>query len=125
MGVALFVNKKDLTELENKIISLENQVARLENDIKRHERQIIEDRHDNSMIYVFKVKDYTTILVGFKTIKDGLNVYYTERGDGTKYYHYSNQVEFAFPIGSLGNYTLGSIKENDVAEQSLAVGEQK
>lgn len=42
-------------------------------------------------IYIFKVKDYTTILVGqYDTEK---NEFYVQRGDGAKY-SYSNHYEF-------------------------------
>ncbi len=42
-------------------------------------------------IYLFKVKDYTTVLVGQYDKEQ--NEYFVQRGDGTKY-TYSNDQEF-------------------------------
>ena len=43
-------------------------------------------------IYLFKVKDYTTILIG--QYDESKNEYFVQRGDGTKY-SYSNDKEFS------------------------------
>lgn len=53
-------------------------------------------------IYKFKVKDYTTILVG-QMFLDEFNeeVYYVQRGDGTKYKYDKFRIEWSEKIVTL------------------------
>jgi hypothetical protein len=67
---------------------------------------------DNSIskeydLYVFKVKDYSTILFG-KRNKDietellsSFNSFYIERGDGTKYRYGEDEIEWAIRIATI------------------------
>ena len=49
--------------------------------------------------YLFKVKDYTTVLMG-KMTDDG-NKYYVERGDGTKYEYWADELEWSKPVSEI------------------------
>ena len=49
--------------------------------------------------YIFKVIDYTTTLVG-QMSEDG-NKYYVQRGDGTKYEYWADQLEWSEPISNI------------------------
>ena len=51
-------------------------------------------------IYAFKVKDYTTVLVGQKYEDEFGGGYYVQRGDGTKYEYYLHRVEWEKFLGS-------------------------
>jgi len=75
----------------------------------------------NVEIYAFKVKDYTTILIGQKEIElpckhchtehcdrkrlnrdkacQSYTVYYVQRGDGKKYGYYEDKIEWVQFIG--------------------------
>ena len=43
-------------------------------------------------VYKFKVKDYTTILVG--QLDEISGKYYIQRGDGTKYEYWPDEIEW-------------------------------
>lgn len=49
-------------------------------------------------IYIFKVRDYTTILVGKRNVKEGY--YYVQRGDGTKYKYDDDRITHSVKIRS-------------------------
>ena len=58
-------------------------------------------------IYAFKVRDYTTILIGQKEIQHIFNcedcsyaVYYVQRGDGEKYEYHEDRIEWAQFLGA-------------------------
>ncbi len=58
-------------------------------------------------LYVFKVKDYKTILFG-KRNKDietellpSFDSFYTERGDGTRYEYGEEEIEWAIKVASI------------------------
>jgi len=60
-------------------------------------------------VYAFKVKDYSTILVGQKEIRELKSYkneteryqtyYYVQRGDGVKYSYHQNEVEWVKYVG--------------------------
>ena len=58
-------------------------------------------------LYVFKVKDYRTILFGKRNndmeteLLSSLDEFYTERGDGTKYTYGKDEIEWAIKIASI------------------------
>jgi len=50
-------------------------------------------------IYIFKVKEYTTLLVG--QYNEKTEEYYVQRGDGTKYSYHKDRIEYATKIKSI------------------------
>ena len=74
--------------------------------------EIKRELSDNSIseeydLYVFKVKDYKTILFG-KRNKDietellpSFDSFYTERGDGTRYEYGEEEIEWAIKVASI------------------------
>jgi hypothetical protein len=68
-------------------------------------------------IYLFKLKDYTTILIGQKEIEkmpiykneSDMIWYFIQRGDGQKHRYSENEIEW---VRSLGEIDIENIKNN-------------
>jgi len=52
-------------------------------------------RCDMNEVFIFKVRDYTTALLGRRLMRDCECVYYVQRGDGERYEYEDYRVEWA------------------------------
>ena len=69
-------------------------------------------------VYAFKVKDFTTIMIGQKDVdKNGDPFYYVQRGEGTVYKYGSgiySGLEWAVCIGSFDTSSFVSATSGDM-----------
>jgi hypothetical protein len=66
-------------------------------------------------IYIFKVRDYTTILVG-QMVYDEFNekVFYVQRGDGDKYKYDGYRVEWYKKVATIEEGEINNANDNTI-----------